>query len=169
MATAIQKYSKHLNATNLINIVSDCFENIKDPRPDKCPIPFGDFPKSAFAMMHQRNDSLLEFDSKRTDPIQRHNLEKMYRVHDGIIPSDSHMSAVIDLIEPADIQKPFKEFFSVIQRSGALKAFKFSCGKLKDYYLMPIDGTGLFHSKNVAVKIAALEIKGNLMNPITII
>ncbi|MFK0571587.1 hypothetical protein [Endozoicomonas sp.] len=104
MATAIQKYSKHLNATNLINKISECFDKVKDHRSNKCPIPFGNFLKSGFAMMHQQCDALLEFDNKRKDPIQCHNLEKMYHVKDGIIPSDSRMSEVIDLIDPEAIK-----------------------------------------------------------------
>ncbi len=89
MATAIKKYSKHFNATNLINKVFECFGRIKDHRSRSCPIPFENFLMSAFAMMHQKYDSLLGFDDERVDKIRCHNLEKLYHVKDGKVPSDT--------------------------------------------------------------------------------
>ena len=136
---------------------------------NQCVIPFENFLKSAFAMMHQKYDSLLGFDNERVDKIRCHNLEKMYYVKDGKVPSDSRMREVVDGINPADIRKPFKELFSIVQRNGALNGFKLNFGKLKDYYLMPIDGTGLFIQENVAVKIAALKTKERRMKLFTII
>ncbi len=138
MATAIKKYSKHFNATNLINKVFECFGRIKDHRSRSCPIPFENFLMSAFAMMHQKYDSLLGFDDERVDKIRCHNLEKLYHVKDGKVPSDTQMRAVVDLINPDDIRKPFKKLFSIIQRNGALNGFKFNCDKLKDHYLPAI-------------------------------
>ena len=120
MATAIKKYSKHFNAKNLISKISECFDNVKDHRKNQCVIPFENFLKSAFAMMHQKYDSLLGFDNERVDKIRCHNLEKMYYVKDGKVPSDSRMREVVDGINPADIRKPFKELFSIVQRNGAL-------------------------------------------------
>lgn len=111
-------------------------------------------------MMHQKYDSLLGFDNERVDEIRCHNLEKMYYVKDGKVPSDSRMREVVDCINPADIRKPFKELFSIIQRNGALNGFKFNCGKLKDYYLMPIDGTGLFYSGKCGCKDCCIKNKG---------
>lgn len=102
---------------------------------------------SALAMMHQKFRSLRAFDSNRDDPIWIHNNKNMYHIKDGRIPSDTRMREVVDPIDPAEIRKPFKKIFSIIQRGGALKKYQFRCGKLKGYYLMPIDGTGLFHSK----------------------
>ena len=142
------KVSKHLNAKNLIEQACKCFDDIPDHRPNHCVngIPFPNFAKSAFAMMHQKYDSLLTFDSDRADPVLAHNLETLYHVQDQKVPCDTHMRAVLDPVEPAQLRKPFKKLFSLVQRNKLLKAFEFQCGDLKDWYLMPVDGTGLFYS-----------------------
>ncbi|WP_067587504.1 transposase [Endozoicomonas ascidiicola] len=146
MGTGIKKNIRHFSASYLIKTVSDCFENIPDHRPNKSRIPFGNFPKSAFAVMHQKFDSLLGFDEERLEPTCCHNLEKLYHVKEGKVPSDTRMREVLDPIDPIEFKKPFKELFSVVQRNGALQGYAFNCGKLKDHYLLPIDGTGLFYS-----------------------
>ena len=80
MGTAIQKKVRQFSATYLIKTVSECFEKISDHRPNQSIIPFANFPKSAFAMMHQKCDSLLAFDEERLDEVCCHNLEKLYHV-----------------------------------------------------------------------------------------
>lgn len=160
MGTAIQKQVRQFSATYLIKKVSECFENIEDHRTRKSPIPFPNFLKSAFAMMHQKHDSLLGFDKERVDEICCHNLEKMYHVKDGKVPSDTRMREVVDYINPSNTKKPFKELFTIVQRNGGLQGFQFSCGKLKDYYLLPIDGTGLFYSGKCRCDDCCIKNKG---------
>ena len=94
------KVSKHLNAKNLIEQVCNCFDDIPDHRPNHCPngIPFPNFAKSAFAMLHQKYDSLLSFDTDRAEPVLAHNLETMYHVKDAKVPCDTRMREVLDPI-----------------------------------------------------------------------
>ena len=70
------KVSKHLNAKNLIEQACRYFDEIPDHKPNRCAngIPFSNFATSAFAMTHQKYDSLLSFDSDRADPVLAHNL-----------------------------------------------------------------------------------------------
>ena len=156
------KVSKHLNARNLIEQVCKCFDEIPDHRPNHCPngIPFPNFAKSAFAMMHQKYDSLLSFDTDRADPVLAHNLETLYHVQDQKVPCDTHMREVLDPVEPAQFRKPFKKLFSLVQRNKLLKAFEFQCGDLKDWYLMPVDGTGLFYSGECRCQECCIKNKG---------
>lgn len=156
------KVSKHLNAKNLIDQVCKCFDEIPDYRPNHCPngIPFPNFAKSAFAMMHQKYDSLLTFDSDRADPVFAHNLETMYHVQDQKVPCDTRMREVLDPIEPARFRKPFKVLFSLVQRNKLLKAFEFQCPGLKDWYLMPVDGTGTFYSGECRCQECCVKNKG---------
>ncbi len=162
MTTALQKYSKHLNVNNLILQVCKCFDQIPDYRPNHCAngIPFPNFAKSAFAMMHQKYDSLLSFDTDQADPVIRHNLETLYHVKDGKVPCDTHMREILDPIDPGEFRKPFKKLFSLVQRNKLLKAFEFKCGNLKDYYLMPVDGTGLFYSGECRCNECCVKNKG---------
>ena len=142
------KYSKHFNAKNLITQVCECLDEIPDHRSRHRSdgIPFPNFAKSAFAMMHQKYPSLLEFDTDHNDPVRCHNLETLYHVQDGQVPCDTHMREMLDPIDPTQFRKPFKKLFSLVQRNKLLKAFEFKCGDLHDWYLMPVDGTGLFYS-----------------------
>ncbi len=162
MTTALQKYSKHLNVNNLILQVCKCFDQIPDYRPNHCAngIPFPNFAKSAFAMMHQKYDSLLSFDTDQADPVIRHNLETLYHVKDGKVPCDTHMREILDPIDPGEFRKPFKKLFSLVQRNKLLKAFEFKCANLKDYYLMPVDGTGLFYSGECRCNDCCVKNKG---------
>ena len=140
--------SKHLNAQNLIAEVCKCFDDIPDHRSKQLAngIPFPNFAKSAFAMMHQKYSSLLDFDTDCADPVLCHNLTTLYHVKNGRVPCDTHMREVLDPVDPKHFRKPFKKLFSLVQRSGSLKAFEFCCGDLKDHYLMPLDGTQTFYS-----------------------
>ena len=129
------KISKHLNVKNLIEQVCKCFDEIPDYRPNHCAngIPFSNFPKSAFAMMHQKYDSLLTFDSDRADPVLAHNLETMYHVQDQKVPCDTRM-----------------------RDSNSHKLFK-RCEKLK------INNSVSLDSQIALSKLADLSVKSNTL------
>ena len=71
--------SKYLNAQNLIAEVCKCLDDIPDHRSKQFAngVPFPNFAKSAFAMMHQKYSSLLSFDTDCADPVLCHNLTTM--------------------------------------------------------------------------------------------
>ncbi|AMO54481.1 hypothetical protein GZ77_04045 [Endozoicomonas montiporae] len=148
MAKPIQKNCTHLTASHLIKEVTDCLVDIPDHRPNHCKngIPFGNFAKSAFAMMQMKMPSMLRFDSQREDPVQAHNLETLFDVVNGRVPSDTRMREVLDQLSPHWFQKPYKKIFSRFQRSGHLQKFEFHIGHLKNHYLLAIDGTQTFFS-----------------------
>ena len=110
MAKPVQKNCTHLTASRLIKEVTDCLGKIPDHRPNNCQngIPFGNFAKSAFAMMQMKMPSMLRFDSERADPIRAHNLETLFDVTDARVPCDTRMREVIDPISPHWFQKPYK-------------------------------------------------------------
>lgn len=148
MAKPAQKICPHLTASSLIKIVTDCLDEIPDHRPNRCKdgIPFGNFPKSAYAMMQMKTASMLRFDNERADPVRVHNLENLFDVTDGRVPCDTRMREVIDPVSPDWFQKPYKKLFARAQRSGHLQKFEFLIGRLKNYYLLAVDGTQTFFS-----------------------
>ena len=85
MAKPVQKNCTHLTASHLIKEITDCLGEIPDHRPNHCKngIPFGNFAKSAFAMMQMKMPSMLRFDNEREDPVRAHNLETMFDVTNG--------------------------------------------------------------------------------------
>ena len=148
MAKPAQKICPHLTASSLIKIVTDCLDEIPDHRPNRCKdgIPFGNFPKSAYAMMQMKTASMLRFDNERADPVRVHNLENLFDVTDGRVPCDTRMREVMDPVSPHWLQKPYKKLFARAQRSGHLQKFEFLIGRLKNYYLLAVDGTQSFFS-----------------------
>ncbi len=90
--------STSLTARYLIKDVTDCLGNITDHRPNKCKngIPFGNFPKSAFAMFQMKIPFLLRFDTGRQDPVLAHNLGTLFDVTDARVPCDTYMREVLD-------------------------------------------------------------------------
>ena len=70
------------------------------------------------------------------------------------------MREVLDPIDPSHFRKPFKKLFSLVQRNGLLKAFEFQCDGLRDWYLLSIDGTGLFYSGECRCEECCIKNKG---------
>ena len=129
-------------ADNLIRTISDTAKMITDDRPNKVQgkISLHDVLMSAFAMMHLKFPSLLEFDEKRLDPEIENNLKTLYRVNKA--PSDTHMRKVLDPVSTQELRHLFKAMFTYVQRSGWLRHFKY----FEEGYLATIDGTGYFAS-----------------------
>ena len=101
---------------------------------------------SAFAMMHLKYPTLLEFYKEHKTPELQHNLKSLYRVK-GRIPCDTYMRTVLDPVSPDNLRAPFSKLFSEVQRGGALKPFRFGSSRsFNSRYLLAVDGTGLYYS-----------------------
>ena len=73
----------------------------------------------------------------------KHNLNTVFKVSD--IPSDTRMCERLDEMGPLELRETFKELFAQCLRSKHLELFKYYDNR----YLMPLDGTGYFYSKEV--------------------
>ena len=148
MATPVQKNCTNLTARHLVREVTDCLAEIPDSRPNHCKngIPFGNFPKCAYAMLQMKMPSMLRFDQERLEPTQAHNLETLFDVIDGRAPCDTYLREVLDPIPPHYFQRPYKKLFHRFQRSGRLQHFEFRIDRLKNHYLLAVDGTQTFFS-----------------------
>ena len=71
------------------------------------------------------------------------NLERLYNVDKA--PCDTQLRERLDVINPKVIRKAFNILISKTQRDKILEDFKF----MDKYYLLSIDGTAYFHSKDV--------------------
>jgi hypothetical protein len=94
---------------------------------------------AAFAMFSLKEPSLLAFDQRRDDM----SLKNLYRIKS--IPSDTQHRAILDQVEPDELDQCFADIFYELQRGGMLKEFVFHDG----HYLLAIDGTGNFCSTNI--------------------
>jgi hypothetical protein len=98
---------------------------------------------SAFAMMFFQDPSLLQFQQRLQDAIQKNNLNTLFGV--SHIPGDTQLRDTIDACDPQQIETVFADYFRLLQRGKQLESFRV----LDGCYLIPIDGTQYFSSEKI--------------------
>ena len=98
---------------------------------------------AGLAIFGLKYPSLLKFEKERkeNEPLIG-NLERLYNIDKT--PCDTQLRERLDVVDPSVIRKAFNIIIAKTQRDKVLEDFKFM-GK----YLLSIDGTGYFHSKDV--------------------
>jgi len=136
---------KHLSFVALKANMAECFRQIPDPRQagkvDHC---LHDVLMSGFAMMYFQDPSILAFQKRLQESIQRNNLATLFGVVS--IPKDTQMRDVIDIIPTEALGGIFPAFFNHLQRGQQLNQYRFMQGK----YLIPLDGSEYFSSENIS-------------------
>jgi len=99
---------------------------------------------SALAIHNYKWPSLLQYDKSRKKHTVLRNLERLYAIKQT--PCDTYMRERLDPVEPDCLRPAYKKIFSTIQRANLLKPYEFLDGS----YLLSIDGTGQYSSKNVS-------------------
>ena len=138
-----KRMRKQLSAPGLLGAMRLSFSAIKDPLAEKARYSLVDCLMSGLAVFSLKCPSLLDFDEKRKDRCVVHNLKTLYGVEQA--PCDTRLRERLDEVEPSLLQRAYKSGFRALQRGKALPLFEFSDG----YYLIAIDGTGLFHSSSI--------------------
>jgi len=138
------KLRKDLCADALIAGLRSNFSKVDDSR-NGAKISLTDTLMSGYAIFSLKYPSLLSFEKsqKMQDPGLS-NMPSLFGVEQ--VPSDTNMRKVIDDISTDSFRPAFKGLFNKLQRGKALNPYKFIDGK----YLISIDGTGLFSSKDVS-------------------
>ena len=98
---------------------------------------------SAFALFFLQDPSVLEFQRRFQDQIQRNNLATVFGVEE--IPSDSQLREVLDTHDYAAVSDVFRRWFAKLQRSKKLERYQVLGG----YYLLSLDGSEYFTSEHV--------------------
>jgi hypothetical protein len=98
---------------------------------------------SSFAMFFLQDSSLLEFQRRVQDDVQRNNLTTVFGVQQ--IPSDSRLREVVDECSWEPLGQVFREYLRRAQRSKVLEGFQYLGGR----YLLTLDGSEYFHSEAV--------------------
>lgn len=135
-----------LSCVALLNIVRDSFAKIKGPSFREGAISLQDCLLSGYALFSLKYPSLLQFDQQVREDIISHNLQHVYQLNQ--VPSDTQMRKRLDEIPPRELRKPFKRLLAQVQRSKRLELFQYYEGR----YLVPVDGTGYFYSKEIHCK-----------------
>jgi hypothetical protein len=99
--------------------------------------------RSAYAMFYLQDPSLLEFQRRFQDQVQKNNLTLVFGVKQ--IPSDTQLRDVIDRHDYGALEGVFSEYLGRIQRSKVLEKYQYYDGK----YLITIDGSEYFNSESI--------------------
>jgi len=134
------KTRKHLSASGLFRRVRQGFSRVKEHRTGKERVSLGDTLMSGFALFSLKDPSLLAFDERREEP---ENLHTVYQLEQ--IPCDTQMRTILDDVDPDELRPVYKDVFRQIQRGKELEPYQI----MGRYYLLSLDGTGYFSSKQI--------------------
>lgn len=132
-----------LSCAKLHQIMHTGFSRLKEASKRTRSISLLDNLMSGFAVFSLKYPSLLQFNNHSTEEMIKHNLNTVFQIN--TIPSDTQMRERLDEVDPQKLRKLFANLFAQAQRSKRLELFKY----YDDRYLMPLDGTGYFYSKEV--------------------
>jgi len=128
----------------LLEAIGQAVDQMPDPRnPVTTVYSLRDCFLSSFAMFFLQDPSLLEFQRRIQDQVQRNNLSSVFGVKQ--IPSDTRLREIIDQQDWQPLAGVFHEYLQRAQRSKVLEQFQYLDGK----YLLTLDGSEYFHSESV--------------------
>lgn len=149
---------KHLSFSAMRDMITEKLSKIKDTRAANASNSIVDVMLSGLACMYYQSPSLLEFQRQMETLEQRNNLRSMFKVKN--LPTDQGMRNVIDQVDTETAFRPiFNDLFSKLQRGKHLEKYQTLPGK----YLMNVDGTQYFSSKEVNCK--KCLVRGTTKNP----
>lgn len=138
---------KDLSFTALRKMLSRRFLEIPEFRQEaKVKHVVHDVLMSGFAMMFYQDRSLLQFQQRLEEVIQKNNLQTLFQVES--IPRDSQMREVIDEVESQELESLFEDFLRPLQRGKHLEEYRV----LGDHYVISIDGSEYFSSDKIHCK-----------------
>lgn len=129
-----------LSADALISLIRTEFEQVPDQRADNARIALPDALMSGFALFSLKDPSLLAFEERRATDRNLHTIFKI-----GQVPCDTQMRTILDDVELADLRPVYRRVHRALAASGAWRQYVFLGGS----YLVALDGTGYFSSKQV--------------------
>ena len=135
---------KHLSFTALRKSLSQHFGQIDDRRQSaKVDFSLHDCLMSGYAMMFFQDPSLLTFQQRLQDGIQKNNLATIFNVSG--VPKETQMRHVLDAIAASELDPIFADFLHRLQRGKHLVNYQF----LNNSYLVSIDGSEYFSSEKI--------------------
>jgi len=137
------QHTKPLILERLLGQTKKSFEAISKKMDERNGISLSDCLLSGLAIFGLKYPSLLQFDNDRNNEAALYNLKTLYKINQ--VPSDTYLRERLDEVTPLHLRKAFTKAFAFIQRGKVLKPYVF----MEDHYLVSIDGTGIFSSKNI--------------------
>ena len=131
---------KHLGTDALYRQIYQIFQDVPDCR-RKDSLALADALMSGFAVFALKDPSLLAFDQRRRQDAK--NLEMIF--HIAHVPCDTQMRETLDPVDPEEVRPAFCNIFAELAHGKVLEEMVF----LDDYYLLALDGTEYFSSRQV--------------------
>jgi len=135
---------KYLSADGLITTIQKSLERERFKVCKNAEYSWKDCIMSGLAIFGLKMPSLLQFEKRKaSEPWVRRTLRTLYNVNKA--PSDTTLRERLDTIQPHQLRRGFKQIFANLQRGKALESFRY----LDGHYIISIDGTGQYYSKNI--------------------
>jgi hypothetical protein len=139
-----KKLQEKITFDDLMETLSEEFEQLPDHRRANSSYELADVLRSAFAMFSLKSPSLLAF--KELTRQEEKNLKAIYRIQS--VPSDTQMRTTLDPFSPAPLPTLFAKLFHKLSEAGVIKEYEYWKGQL----LISIDGVEHFCSTKVHCK-----------------
>lgn len=130
--------SKTLMVDNLIKLVRDGFDTVRDGRRNNNSYELANMLSLSFAMFHLKDPSLSSFRNEFS--VRSENLARVYGV--SVLPGDTAIREAIDQVSPKDLQDLFEPQLAFLKSEGVLEKRHV----LGQYTAISIDGTGHYCS-----------------------
>jgi len=126
-----------------IHELGELFAGFTDVRKGKnCHYTMRDIGMSGFSLFHMQCPSFLHFQRRVTEQKGRSNCQTLYGM--GDIPTDNHIRAVLDAVDPIEVEPGFDHVLRKLDKSNGLKDFQKLGG-----VLIALDGTQHFSSTSI--------------------
>ena len=117
-------FRKQFSGEILSTKLAEAFSEVKDKRMQgKVKISMTDALMSAFGMFSLKNQTLLSFDSFRSNENHLKNLKNLFGIE--AVPSDTQMRVILDEVDPEQLRPAFKDVFASLQRGRFLSSLSF--------------------------------------------
>jgi hypothetical protein len=128
----------------LIHAIRPFFDRMSINDPVRSKISTPDVLFSGLAIFSFKFPSLLQYDKGRNTHVIAHSMKSLYGIK--FLPCDTYMRERLDDIDADQLKPTFKALFTFAQRRKLLEPYVYLNGK----YLLSLDGTGMFSSKEVS-------------------
>jgi hypothetical protein len=128
----------------LLSLLMGCVESFPDRRTGKnTQFSLQDVTRGAFGVFFCQSPSFLAFQELMQQQQGKNNASTLFGVQQ--IPSDNHIRALLDPVDPALLDPVYEKCFDLIQHRGLLQPMRSFANSL----LVALDGTGYFQSESI--------------------
>ncbi len=128
----------------LLSLLMGCVESFPDRRTGKnTQFSLQDITRGAFGVFFCQSPSFLAFQELMQQQQGKNNATTLFGVQQ--IPSDNHIRALLDPVDPALLNPVYEKCFDLMQQHELIQPMRSFANSL----LVALDGTGYFHSESI--------------------